>query len=138
LDTVRAALLDSVNIKHSVIEIGSLSDDELTDVLVHCPELSKPLSNRALKKLLANPYFLDKAAKMAWSDDRPLPESEKAFREKFWNDIIRANGQSAGSMPHRREKAFIRIASQRAKSLSPFIPRTDMDDEAMMLYIMIH
>ncbi len=126
-DLVRACFLDATNIEHSVVTVPQLNDDELEEVKVAHPELNFPLSNPALRRVLSNPYVLEKALSISWSADRPLPESERQFRALFWKQIIRAEHHLAGGMPRRREEVFVQIALRRARELTVYISCNDLD-----------
>jgi tRNA A37 threonylcarbamoyladenosine biosynthesis protein TsaE len=121
-DLVRSSMLQFADVGHSVLTVPSLNDDELTEIEASLPELSRPLSNPSLRTLLRNPYLLDKASQMPWPENRPLPEDERAFREKFWADVIRVDDRTADGMPRRRQDTFVRIALQRARALSEYAP----------------
>ncbi|MCX6676720.1 MAG: ATP-binding protein [Methanothrix sp.] len=126
-DLVRACFLDAANIEHSVVTVPQLNDDELEEVEVAHPELNFPLSNPALRRILSNPYVIEKALSISWSADRPLPESEREFRALFWKQIIRAEHHLAGGMPRRREEVFVQIALRRARELTVYISCNDLD-----------
>ena len=126
-DLVRAAFLASASLEHSVVIVPQLDDVELTEVETSLPSLARPLANRALRRLLRNPYFLDKAVQISWSSDRPLPESERDFRAVFWQQIIRAEDRSAAGVPQRRDGAFREIAVRRAQALAPYVTCDDLD-----------
>ena len=79
-DLVRTCFIESAKIGHSVVSVPPLVDVELEEVRAGHPALARPLGNEALRELLRNPYVLDKALQIQWSDDRPLPESEREFR----------------------------------------------------------
>lgn len=126
-DLVRSWFLDDDYIEHSVIIVPQLRDDELEEVEAAKPELSLPLGNPALRRILRNPYILDKALHISWSASRPLPESEREFRALFWQQIIRAEHNLAGGMPRLREEVFVEIALRRAKELSAYVPCGDLN-----------
>ena len=126
-DLVRAAFLASTPLEHSVVVVPPLNDVELTEVEASLPSLARPLANPALRRLLRNPYFLDKAVQISWSADRPLPESERDFRDVFWQQIIRAEDRSAAGVPRRRDRAFREIALRRARALAPYVTCDDLD-----------
>ncbi len=81
-DVVRSSMLQFMGVAHSVLIVPPLGDDELAEVGVAIPKLSRPLADSRLRNLLRNPYLFDKTSQMEWPDDRPLPESERAFRGK--------------------------------------------------------
>ncbi len=130
-DLVRAAFLNSPAVGHAVVAVPLLDDEELEQVETAYPALSRPLANRALSKLLRNPYVLDKALQIRWSEDRPLPESEREFRSLFWEEIVRVDHRTIDGMPRRREIAFVQIALRRARALTLYAPSGDLDPVAV-------
>ena len=126
-DLVRAGLLEPGRIDHSVLAIPHLNDEELAEVEAVHPTLARPLSNPALRRVLRNPYFLDKALQISWSAERPLPESERELRALFWQQIVRADHRLAEAMPRRREEAFEEIAVRRARALTMYVSCDDLD-----------
>lgn len=130
-DLVRSSLLQLVNVGHTVVPVPSLDDAELDAVAAACPAVSQALANDRLRRLLRNPYMLDKATQMPWPEDRPLPQNERAFREMFWAEIVRVNHNAAGGMPRRRQEAFAGVALRRARALTLYAPRDGLDDEAV-------
>lgn len=130
-DLVRSAFLESVQVIHSVVTVSPLDDEELEEVKEAHPPLSRPLEDAALRRVLSNPYFLDKALQVQWSKEQSLPQSEREFRTLFWRDIIRADQHSAGGMPRRREDVFVQIALRRARKLTPYADCGDLDSEAV-------
>lgn len=130
-DLVRTGFLEAASIGHSVVAVPPLDDGELAEVEAANPTLARPLANPALRRLLRNPYVLDKALQISWSDDRPLPQSQRDFRARFWQEIVRVEHRSAGGMPRRREGAFVQVALRRARALTLHAPCGDLDPEAV-------
>lgn len=131
IDLVRSAFLQRADLGHSVVEVPLLSDEELYKVKAQYPNLTRPLENAALRELLRNPYFLDKALQINWSAERALPQSEWELRALFWREIVRAEDRSTGGMPRLRSDAFVQIALRRAQRLSPYADCRDLDPEAV-------
>jgi len=131
LDGVRDGLLGFAQTPFIKITIPELGEEELNKIQLQCPDLSIPLSNPALRKLLSNLYFLNIATKITWHSNTPLPQSEYDFREMFWRKIIRDESYTAGGMPNRRERAFHDIILLRAKELKPYIRLENPDDGAI-------
>ena len=100
---------------------------ELTEVEAALPALAYPLKNPALRNILRNPYFLDKALEISWSAERPVPESEREFRALFWRQIVRADHQVFAGMGRRREEVFQEVALRRARALSAYVNCNDLD-----------
>jgi len=126
-DLVRDCFLVSAGVGHFVIDVPQLSDAELSEVEAAYPELTRPLASDTLRRIMRNPYFLDKALQISWAPERPLPESEREFRRLFWQQIIRADQNMGGGMPQRREEAFEQIALRRARALTVYVLSADLD-----------
>jgi len=127
IDQVRASFLQPAGIKHAVVAVPPLEDAELTEVEAALPVLAHPLKNPALRGILRNPYFLDKALEISWSVERSVPESEREFRALFWRQIVRADHRSPAGMARRREEVFQEIAVRRARALSAYALCNDLD-----------
>jgi hypothetical protein len=130
-DLVRSSFLEPAGIRHSVVVMPPLDDAELDDVAAQCTALRRPLSNSALRRLLRNPYLLDKASRMPWPESQPLPENERSFRTQFWQDMVRADDRRGEGMPRRRDEAFVEIALRRARALTPYAPTDNLDHSAI-------
>jgi hypothetical protein len=100
LELVRTSFLQPHGINHQVIRVPPLDDAELDAVKSAYPALAIPLKNPTLRNLLRNPFLLDKALGIAWSADKPLPQSEREFRALFWRQIVRADHRVAPGMGH--------------------------------------
>jgi hypothetical protein len=129
IDQVQASFLEARAIKHTVVAVPPLEDAELAEVETPLPMLALPLKNPALRRILRNPYFLDKALEISWSGDRPLPQSERDFRALFWRLIVCADQRVSPGTARRREQIFQEIAVRRARALSPYIVCSDLDPE---------
>ncbi len=130
-DLVRSSLLQLVNIDHAVVPVPPLDDAELGAVVAAYPAVKQALSHDRLRMLLRNPYMLNMATQMPWPEDRPLPHNERAFREKFWGEIVRVNHTTADGMPRRRQEVFAEVAIRRAMALTLYALRDGLDDEAL-------
>jgi hypothetical protein len=130
-ELVRTIFLQAKGIDHGVVDVPPLDDDELRQVQVAVPALSRPLSSPPLRRILRNPYFLGQALRIQWAPERPLPESEREFRILFWREIIRAEGRAPGGMPRLREEAFVGVALRRARTLLPYVHEREFDTEAV-------
>lgn len=128
---VRSSLLEHAGLPHAVVSIPPLTDNELNQAVDAFPKLRRPMTNAALRKLFHNPYLLDKAARMEWPEDQPLPQDERNFRRKFWRELVREEHRNVHALPQRREQTFIKVALRRARALSLFAPCNDLDQEAM-------
>ena len=130
-ELVRSALLQGKSISSTVLSVPPLTDSELDKVAVAYPALTDPLSNKGLREVLRNPYFLDKALELSWSAGEAPPETEREFRDRFWRDVIRADATAPAGMPARREATFIGVAIGRAKALSTFVQSGELDQEGV-------
>ncbi len=129
LETVRNALLGPIGLSHSVLEVPTLSDEEIDQVSAGVPNLALPLQDTRLRTLLRTPYVLDMAARLDWTGS--FPKNARALRDKCWNELIRADQFAAAGMPLRRERAFLDIAYRRATELRPFVAPGATDAEVL-------
>lgn len=132
-DLVQSAFLRRGSVRHSVVTVPPLDDEELEDVKATHPILARPLANSALHRVLSNPYVLDKALQINWSEERPLPQSEREFRQLFWREIVRVNQHPADGMPTLREKAFVEVALRRARALTMYVDCDDLNPEVLAI-----
>jgi hypothetical protein len=131
IDLVRASFLQSNGIVHAVTNVPPLDDAELSEAELAFPILAQPLKNTALRTILRNPYFLDKALDISWSSDRLPPENERAFRALFWRQIIRAEHRLSAGTARAREQILQEIALRRARALSPYVLCNDLDADVV-------
>jgi hypothetical protein len=133
VEQVQASFLRPAGIDHAVIEVPPLDDTELQEIEVAFPSLAVPLANPALREILRNPYFIDKALQIPWDAGRPLPENERDFRAVFWRQIVRADQNPADGMPRLREEALQELAVRRARALSDYVPAIGLNAAAIAL-----
>lgn len=133
VEQVQASFLQAAGIDHAVVEVPPLDDSELQEIQTAFPSLAVPLAKPALREILRNPYFIDKALQIPWDAGRPLPENERDFRAVFWRQIVRADQYPADGMPRRREDALQELAVRRARALSDYVPATGLDAAAVAL-----
>lgn len=133
VEQVQASFLRPAGIDCAVIEVPPLDDSELQTIQAAFPSLAVPLANPALREILRNPYFIDKALQIPWNAGRPLPESERDFRSVFWQQIVRADQNPAYGMPRHREEALQEVAVRRARALSDYVPATGLNAAAIAL-----
>ena len=127
IDLVRTAFLTSKTVGHSVIDVPSLDNEELEIVQSHYPQLAHPLANPGLRRVLSNPYVLDMALRIQWSEQGLLPQSKREFRDLFWREIVRAEHRYPAGMPQQREKTFVEISLRRARALTLYANCGDLD-----------
>jgi hypothetical protein len=123
---VRESFFRQPGLSQAVVTVPALSDAELGEVARSIPDLSRPLSHPPLRKILRNPYILDKALQMPWPADRPMPDSEREFRSYFWRNSVRVDGGQPGA-GRKREQVLQEIALRRARALSDYITSGDLD-----------
>ncbi|MEZ3136611.1 AAA family ATPase [Stutzerimonas kunmingensis] len=133
VEQVQASFLLPAGITHAVIEIPALDDSELEEIQKAFPSMAIPLGHPALRKILRNPYFIDKARQIPWDAGRPLPENERDFRAVFWRQIVRADHNPANGMPRLREEALQELAVRRARALSDHVSASGLDPVAIAL-----
>ena len=132
-ETVRTAFFEEAGLTPVDLEVSELGDEELEAVTGDFPSLQRPLCNPSLRRLLRNPFFLDMAAKMNWPENETLPTTERAFREKVWNQVIRRTDVDFETgVPNMRGQGFVDVGLRRAKSLEPFILASDLDSKALV------
>lgn len=132
-EQVQASFLQPAGIGHTIIEVPPLDDSELQEIQTAFPSLAVPLGNPALREILRNPYFIDKALQIPWHAGRPLPENERDFRAFFWRQIVRADHYPTNGMPRLREEALQELAVRRARALSDYVPATGLNVAAIAL-----
>jgi hypothetical protein len=114
VDIVRSSLLDPLNIFTTILRTPPLTDAEINTVVKAIPSLARPATHPFLHELFRTPYILDKAARMQWPEGGTLPNDERAFRKKFWRDIVRRDDYAENAMPRRRHEAFVELCVTRA------------------------
>ena len=130
-DLVRAAFLGQFGAEYASVLVPPLTEEELDQVQDEDSSLAIPLASSHLRKILSNPYVLDKARSIEWSAESALPASEREFRDLFWREIIRVDHRSAAGMPAKRDTIFMEIALRRARALSVYASSTGLDAEAL-------
>lgn len=130
-DLVESSFLDAARVEYTPIRVPLLDDKELEIVEKAYPQLSRAIQERGLRAILRNPYFLDKALQITWSQEKSLPLNEREFRHVFWRQVITASDQAAAGMPRRRGVVFMQVALRRARALSMYADAHDLDGEAL-------
>lgn len=133
VEQAQASFLQAAGIDYAVIEVPPLDDTELQEIQAAFPSLAVPLANPALREILRNPYFIDKALQIPWDAGRLLPENERDFRAVFWRQIVRKDQNPADGMPRLREEALQELAVRRARALSDYVPATGLNAAAIGL-----
>jgi hypothetical protein len=131
-DLARAAFFGQFSGDYTTVRVPPLTTEELDEVQAQDDILSVPLASPQLRKVLSNPYVLDKARSIQWATlGASLPSSEREFRDLFWREIVRVDHKMGSGLPNRRDVAFIEIALRRARSLSPYANASGLDNEAL-------
>jgi hypothetical protein len=131
VEQVHASFLQLAGIDHTVVEVPPLDETELQEIMTAFPSLAVPLGNPALREILRNPYFIDKALQIPWKPGPSLPENERGFRAIFWRQIVRADHNPGNGMPRLREEALQEIAVRRARALSDYVPANGLNAAAI-------
>lgn len=126
-EQVHESFLRQAGLTQAALLAPPLEDSELDEIASAIPALARPLGHPPLRKILRNPYFLDKALEIPWSAERPLPDSEREFRREFWRDLVRVDRDGVTGLGRRRERALQEIAIRRARALSEYVPLGDLD-----------
>jgi hypothetical protein len=130
-DTVKSSLLSQSGLGYDSVSVPHFDNDELDAVAQEIPGLAPALQKQQLRSLLASPYLLSLASQIQWADGGELPETERQFRDRCWEELIRRDSAATGGMPQRRGDAFSRLSVLRAKQLRRYVPRKDLDIEAV-------
>lgn len=131
MENVAVALFGRSPLTCSTVEVPPLSAEEMERVGREIPGLGAPMSRRELARIMSTPYVLDMAARMDWSGRRDIPADTVAFRKKWWNEVVRNDGEAADGLPERRERMLVDIAVRRARGLRPSVPTDGTDAGAL-------
>ena len=131
LETAVTSFIGQSGLTYRVIDLPPLDDVELSQVVKALPELSIPLSNPRLRQLLRNPYFLDMAARMVWTDAQGMPSDAITFRQRCWGQVVRRDDLTTSGLPDRREQALCALAVRRARELRPSVLSEGIDALAL-------
>ena len=126
-EQVRESFLRVPGLTQAVVLAPPLEDSALDEIAAAVPQLARPLSHPPLRKILRNPYFLDKALEISWPTERTLPESEREFRHYFWHHLVRIDRDGTAGLGWRRGQMLEEIAIRRARALSEYIPWGDLE-----------
>lgn len=86
---VREAFLHPLQLEFSEVLVPVLTDEELDFVLKKVTGLSKVAMHPQTRRLLRNPWYLDKACRVDWSretDAKPLDEAR--LRDTLWRQVV--------------------------------------------------
>ncbi len=108
-----------------------IDDEDVIRVVESFPVLKVLLSRPESRQIMDTPYVLDMAARMTWPDSRDVPSSMKAFRERWWSDMVRGDGKNPSGPARLRERALVCLAMRRARRMRPSVPVGDMGPETL-------
>ena len=113
------------------IRVPPLDKSDMVQVAEAVPALKVLLSRSESGQVMGTPYVLDMAARMAWPDPQDIPSSMRAFREKWWSDMVRGDGKNPSGSARLREQALVGLAMRRARQMRPFVTAGDIDPETL-------
>lgn len=118
----------------NLIEIPSLTDDEIIKISAKFPKINNLLANKAIKEILRSPKYLEFALNAIdksefQSEDVTLTE----FKDKLWFQVIENGNVVKNGIARKREKTFNHIAVGRAVKMQLFFQPDDneIDYEAI-------
>ena len=118
------------------VKVGSLSDDEVTEVVDQLPKLKELASQGHLKEILSLPLVLDILTLpdiSLTSKEIPPILTETWLLDWFWKEVVRlGEGLRPGrGNPDAREQLLIRVARQSMGGDNSSVVSDDMDFEAV-------
>lgn len=118
----------------SILEVPSLSEEEIVSVVQQFPLLNTVLTNDKIKKLLQSPKYLDFAITSLEKNDEDFSNiSITEFKDKLWDSLVKDITKRTMGMSAKREAAFMDIAIKRAKEMILYVTPGDVDLEAIEL-----
>lgn len=124
--------LQQNQINFTRVNIEGFSEEQVQQVCEHVPELKILISNEGLVGILRIPFFIDIAVRaIANGAQFETGDTEIDFRRNVWSSVIAKDQDRKSGMPLRRRKAFIEIATQRAKKMVFGISADQFDPEVI-------
>lgn len=124
--------LQQNQINFTSVNIEGFSEEQVQQVCEHIPELKTLISNDALVDILRIPFFIDIAVRALSNGAQfQIGDTEIEFRKNVWSSVIAKDQDRKSGMPLRRRKAFIEIATQRAKKMVFGISADRFDPEVI-------
>lgn len=120
-ETVERSILRPSGASFQRLVVPELSDAELEEAQEALPQLAPLMKSPPLKALLRNPFILARVTNLAWPEGQQLPQTERALRERLWNEVVRQEAKIRDNMPDRRATALTQISLTRAESLQPYV-----------------
>lgn len=140
--TSRAYAVNLILQKYLILDVGAveielLSDEELSKVRAHFPQLAPYFNNLGIKEILRSPKYLEFAVNTIGVEGFDVAQlSLINFKSKLWSHIIEKSTITGIGMARKRGKAFSNIAIKRAKSMRLFVEPDDGIDEATVEALM--
>jgi hypothetical protein len=120
-ETVERSILRPSGASFRRVVVPELNDAELGQAQEALPQLTPLMKSPPLKALLRNPFILARIADLAWPAGQQLPQTERALRERLWNEVVRQEAKIRDNMPDRRAAALTKISLARAESLQAYV-----------------
>jgi len=119
---VRDAFLSPLDPSCAEITVPLLNDAELNFVIQRVPGLQLIAADPRTRKLLRNPWHLDKACAVDWnSESSTATVDERRLRDVLWRQVVVREDFRAGGMHLQREQCFRDLALRRARLLQSFV-----------------
>ena len=113
------------------IRMPLLDKEDIMQVAEAVPAIKVLLSRPESGQIVGTPYILDMAARMTWPDPQDIPSSMRAFRERWWSDMVRGDGKNPSGPARLREQALVNLAMRRARQMRPSVTVGDIDPETL-------
>ncbi len=113
------------------IRMPPLNKGDIMQVTEAVPTLKVLLSRPESGQIMDTPYVLDMAARMTWTDPRDAPSSMRAFRKRWWNNMVRGDDKNPSGTAHLREQTLVDLAMRRARQMRPFVTVEDVDPKTL-------
>ncbi|MFZ6053479.1 AAA family ATPase [Halocola ammonii] len=139
--TARRFSFDQINQKFGidtgrlgVVEVPTLSEEELEAIVHEFPQLNFALENEKLRMLFECPKYLDFAVSALHKVHEDFAQTTvREFKEKLWNVLVKNSTDRTNGLPAKREDAFLNIAVKRAKRMKLFVKPDQADEAALNL-----
>ena len=109
------------------IRMPVLNHEDILRVTKAVPALSPLLSRPEPGHIMTTPYVLDMAAGTAWPDPQDIPSTIRAFRERWWSEMVRGDGKNPNGPAHLREQTLLDLAMRRARRMRPLVATGNLD-----------
>ena len=109
------------------IRMPALNREDILRVAKAVPALTPLLSRPEPEQIMTTPYVLDMAARMAWPDPQDIPSTMRAFRDRWWSEMVRGDGKNPVGPAHLREQTLLDLAMRRARQMRPLVTTGNLD-----------